>query len=139
MKTILTYDSKIQQGVIILFLLTTLTAILSENEFLAFAIIIEFFLIAIVQYTLNIIKFFNEKYVKTDSRKVYMFLSTYVVIGFFIWIVACIFYVKSLKDIFELLVFTWLILSPILILQSLCISFFDAKNNKEVINENTDL
>ncbi|SHK72353.1 hypothetical protein [Chryseobacterium polytrichastri] len=139
MKTILTYDSKIQQGVILLFLLTILIAIVSENEFLAFAIIIEFFLIAMVQYSLNTIKFFNKKYVRTDSRKVYMFLSTYVVIGFFIWILACVFYVKSLKDIFELLVFTWLILSPILILQSLCISFFDAKNNKEVINENTDL
>lgn len=139
MKTILTYDSKIQQGVIILFLLTILIAIVSENEFLAFAIIIEFFLIAIVQYILNIIKFFNKKYVKTDSRKVYMFLSTYVVITFFIWILACVFYVKSLKDIFELLVFTWLILSPVLILQSLCISFFDAKNNKEVINENINL
>lgn len=136
MKTILAYDSKIQQGVILLFILTLLIAVLSEKEFLAFAIIIEFFLIAIVQYTLNIIKFFNKKYVKTDSRKVYMFLSTYVVIGFFIWIFACIFYIKGLKDIFEILVFTWLILSPVLILQSLCISFFDAKNNEEVINEN---
>ncbi|AZA55403.1 hypothetical protein [Chryseobacterium sp. G0201] len=136
MKTILTYDSKIQQGVILLFVLTLFIAILTEKEFLAFAIIIEFFLIAIVQYTLNIIKFFNKKYIRTDSRKVYMFLSTYVVIGVFIWILACVFYVKSLKDIFEILVFTWLILSPILILQSLCISFFDANNNEEVINEN---
>lgn len=139
MKIILTYDSKIQQGVILLFILTILIAVLSEKEFLAFAIIIEFFLIAIVQYTLNIIKFFNKKYVRTDSRKIYMFLSTYVVIGFFIWILACIFYVKSLKDIFEILVFTWLILSPVLILQSLCISFFDAKNHKGVINENINL
>ncbi|MET3536163.1 hypothetical protein [Chryseobacterium limigenitum] len=135
MKTILTYDSKIQQGVILLFVLTLLIAVLSEKEFLAFAIIIEFFLIAIVQYTLNIIKFFNKNYVRTDSRKVYMFLSTYVVIGFFTWIFACVFYIKGLKDIFEILVFTWLILSPVLILQSLCISFFDAKN-KEVISEN---
>ncbi|ANF51991.1 hypothetical protein A0O34_16380 [Chryseobacterium glaciei] len=139
MKTILTHDSKIQQGVILLFILTILIAVLSKKEFLAFAIIIEFFIIAFVQYTLNIIKFFNKKYIKTESRKVYMFLSTYVVIGVFIWIFACVFYIKGLKDIFEILVFTWLILSPVLILQSLCISFFDAKNHKGVINENINL
>jgi len=136
MKTILKYDLRIQQSVILLFVLTLFIAILSGENFLVFTAIIEFFIIAFVQYTFNTIKFFNKKYVRTESRKVYMFLSTYVVIGFFIWMFACIFYVKSLKDIFEILVFTWLILSPVLILQSLCISFFDDKNNKGVINEN---
>ncbi|MCF2218484.1 hypothetical protein H9Q08_04120 [Chryseobacterium sp. PS-8] len=133
MKTILTYDLRIQQSLILLFLATILAAIITKQEFLGVVIIVEFFLIAVAQYSLNIIKAFSNKYVKTDSRKVYVFISTYVVIGFFILILSSLFKFEdpeqNLKNIFELMVMSWIFLSPILIIQSLMISFFDAKNN----------
>ncbi|BEV03696.1 MULTISPECIES: hypothetical protein [Chryseobacterium] len=133
MKTILTYDLRIQQSLILLFLATILAAIITKQEFLGVIIIVEFFLIAIAQYSLNIIKTFSKKYVKTDSRKVYVFISTYVVIGFLILILSSLFKFEdteqNLKNIFELMVMSWIFLSPILIIQSLMISFFDAKNS----------
>ncbi|NPA08095.1 MAG: hypothetical protein GXO46_03820, partial [Chlorobi bacterium] len=133
MKTILTYDLRIQQSLILLFLATILAAIITKQEFLGVIIIVEFFLIAIAQYSLNIIKTFSKKYVKTDSRKVYVFISTYVVIGFLILILSSLFKFEdteqNLKNIFELMVMSWIFLSPILIIQPLMISFFDAKNS----------
>ena len=133
MKTILTYDLRIQQSLILLFLATILAAIITKQEFLGVVIIVEFFLIAVAQYSLNIIKTFSNKYVKTDSRKVYVFISSYVVIGFLILILSSLFKFEdtkqNLKNIFELMVMSWIFLSPILIIQSLMISFFDAKNN----------
>jgi len=133
MKTILTYDLRIQQSLILLFLATILAAIITKQEFLGVVIIVEFFLIAVAQYSLNIIKAFSKKYVKTDSRKVYVFISTYVVIGFLILIFSSLFKFEdteqNLKNIFELMVMSWIFLSPILIIQSLMISFFDAKNS----------
>lgn len=133
MKTILTYDLRIQQSLILLFLATILTAIITQQEFLGVVIIVEFFLIAVAQYFLNIIKTFSKKYVKTDSRKVYVFISTYVVIGFLILILSSLFKFEdteqNLKNIFELMVMSWIFLSPILIIQPLMISFFDAKNS----------
>lgn len=133
MKTILTYDLRIQQSLILLFLATILAAIITKQEFLGVVIIVEFFLIAVAQYSLNIIKAFSNKYVKTDSRKVYVFISSYVVIGFLILILSSLFKYEdtkqNLKNIFELMVMSWIFLSPILIIQSLMISFFDAKNN----------
>lgn len=133
MKTILTYDLRIQQSLILLFLATILAAIITKQEFLGVVIIVEFFLIAVAQYSLNIIKAFSNKYVKTDSRKVYVFISSYVVIGFLILILSSLFKFEdteqNLKNIFELMVMSWIFLSPILIIQSLMISFFDAKNS----------
>lgn len=133
MKIILTYDLRIQQSLILLFLATILAAIITKQEFLGVVIIVEFFLIAVAQYSLNIIKAFSNKYVKTDSRKVYVFISTYVVIGFLILILSSLFKFEdtkqNLKNIFELMVMSWIFLSPILIIQSLMISFFDAKNS----------
>ncbi|OVE61637.1 hypothetical protein [Chryseobacterium mucoviscidosis] len=133
MKTILTYDLRIQQSLILLFLATILAAIITQQEFLGIVIIVEFFLIAVAQYSLNIIKAFSNKYVKTDSRKVYVFISSYVVIGFLILIFSSLFKFEdteqNLKNIFELMVMSWIFLSPVLIIQSLMISFFDAKNS----------
>jgi hypothetical protein len=133
MKTILTYDLRIQQSLILLFLATILAAIITKQEFLGVVIIVEFFLIAVAQYSLNIIKAFSNKYIKTDSRKVYVFISTYVVIGFLILILSSLFKFEdteqNLKNIFELMVMSWIFLSPILIIQSLMISSFDAKNS----------
>ncbi|WP_185205340.1 hypothetical protein [Chryseobacterium sp. C3] len=91
MKTVLTYDLRIQQSLILLFLATILAAIITKQEFLGVIIIVEFFLIAVAQYSLNIIKAFSKKYVKTDSREVYVFISTYVVIGFLILILSSLF------------------------------------------------
>lgn len=136
MKTFLTYDLRIQQTLILMFLATILAAIITQQESLWIVIVIEFFLIAFAQYSLNIIKTFSKKYVKTDSRKVYVFISTYVVIGFLILILSSLFKFEdteqNLKNIFELMVMSWIFLSPILIIQSLMISFFDAKN---IVNE----
>lgn len=129
MKTILRYDSKIQLVLIILFVLTLFAALFSDKDFMITILLIEFFLIAAVQYSLNVIKFFSKRYLKTDSRKVYMFLSTYVVTGFLILVIFNSFLPDELKNLFELMVITWMILSPILIFQSLFISCSDSKNN----------
>lgn len=135
MKTILRYDLKIQLGLIILFVLTLFAASFSDENFTITILLIEFFLIAAVQYSLNVIKFFSKKYLKTNSRKVYMFLSTYVVAGFFILVVFNPISINGLRDIFELMVISWMILSPVLIFQSLFISCSDSKNNvKSQIN-----
>ncbi|MFP3597114.1 hypothetical protein [Chryseobacterium sp. SIMBA_029] len=129
MKTILRYDSKIQLVLIILFVLTLFATLFSDENFIITILLIEFFLIAAVQYSLNVIKFFSKKYLKTDSRKIYMFLSTYVVTGFLILIIFNSFLADELKNLFELMVISWMILSPFLIFQSLFISCSDSKNN----------
>lgn len=129
MKTILRYDSKIQLTLIILFVLTLFSTLFSDENFIITILFIEFFLIAAVQYSLNVIKFFSKKYLKTDSRKVYMLLSTYVVTGFLILVIFNSFLPDELKNLFELMVITWMILSPVLIFQSLFISCSDSKNN----------
>jgi len=129
MKTILKYDSKIQLTLILLLVLTLFTRLFSDDNFTITILLVEFFLIAAVQYSLNVIKFFSKKYLKTDSRKIYMFLSTYVVTGFLILIIFNSFLANKLKDLFGLMAFSWIILSPILIFQSLFISRSDSKNN----------
>lgn len=129
MKTILKYDSKIQLTLILLLVLTLFTRLFSDDNFTITILLVEFFLIAAVQYSLNVIKFFSKKYLKTDSRKIYMFLSTYVVTGFLILIIFNSFLANELKDLFGLMAFSWIILSPILIFQSLFISRSDSKNN----------
>lgn len=138
MKTVLKYDSQIQSFTIALFLLSFIL-IKFFNEDIIFKLIVgEFFLIAIVQYTNNLIKFFSKEYPRTDSRYVYAFLSSYVVIGFIILILFSVFDVNkgsaSLKNIFELMVISWMILSPILIIQSLFISYSDKNLNNEKPN-----
>lgn len=129
MKTILKYDSKIQLTLILLLVLTLFTRLFSDDNFTITILLVEFFLIAAVQYSLNVIKFFSKKYLKTDSRRIYMFLSTYVVTGFLILIIFNSFLANELKDLFGLMAFSWIILSPILIFQSLFISCSDSKNN----------
>lgn len=133
MKKFLTYDLKIQQTLILLFVATLIIGVLLQKDFIGIILVVEFFLIAICQYSLNLIKFNSGKYVKTDSRKVYIFISTYVVIGFLLWILMILLNIRDesdgIKNIFELMVISWVFLSPILIIQSLLISFFDFKNN----------
>ncbi|OJX29916.1 MAG: hypothetical protein BGO86_05665 [Chryseobacterium sp. 36-9] len=131
MKTYLKYDSELKGILIASFLISFILINFLDGDFAVKLIIFEFFLIAIVQYTNNLIKFFSKIYIRTDSRYVYIFLSSYVVIGFILWILCSIFDVNkgstSLKNIFELMVISWLILSPILIIQSLLISYSDKK------------
>ncbi|MFC4163333.1 hypothetical protein ACFOWU_06700 [Epilithonimonas zeae] len=135
MKTYLKYDSELQGILIASFLISFILINFLDGDFAMKLIIFEFFMIAIVQYTNNLIKFFSKIYIRTDSRYVYIFLSSYVVIGFIIWALSSIFDINkgsiSLKNIFELMAISWLILSPILIIQSLVISYSDKKENYE--------
>ncbi|TDX86957.1 hypothetical protein [Epilithonimonas xixisoli] len=138
MKTILKYDSQIQSFTIALFLLSFIFIKFFSDDIISKLIVGEFFLIAIVQYTNNLIKFFSKEYIRTDSRYVYIFLSSYVVIGFIILILLSIFDIAKgnipLRHFFELLVISWMILSPILIIQSLLISYSDKNLNNEKPN-----
>ncbi|MGI9652999.1 hypothetical protein [Chryseobacterium sp. RLHN22] len=143
MKMLLKYDVNIQKTLILLFVVTLFTVMAMGQDFILIVLIIEFFLIAIFQYSLNLIKFNSKKYVQTDSRKVYIFLSTYVVIGFLTWLCLISLDIRdnsgNIKDIFELMMMSWLFLSPILMIQSLLISFFDFKNthSNHLNHENT--
>lgn len=143
MKTLLKYDVNIQKTLILLFVVTLFTVMVMGQDFILIVLIIEFFLIAMFQYSLNVIKFNSKKYMKTDSRKVYIFLSTYVVIGFLMWLCLISLDIRdnsgNIKDIFELMMMSWLFLSPILMIKSLLISFFDFKNthSNHLNHENT--
>jgi hypothetical protein len=130
MKTIFKYDVKIQQTFILLFVVIVFAGIISGENFFFGLIVIVFFLLATVQYTLNVLKFFNNNYLNTDSRKAYLFISTYVVISFFTSIGLAALNINALQSIVKTMVISWLIVSPVLIIQSLLISYFDEKNQK---------
>lgn len=130
MKTLLQYESKIQQILIAVFIVTIMTIIVFKKDLFSMAFIIQL----IVQYTLNTIKFFNKNYVRTDSRKPYMFLSTFVVLGFLAWKVSFVFHWDALDQLSGIMALSWTILTSILIFQSLFISLSDSKNNKESKN-----
>lgn len=138
MKTVLKYDSQIQSFTIALFLLSFILIKFFNEDIVSRLIVGEFFLIAIVQYTNNLIKFFSKEYPRTDSRYVYIFLSSYVVIGFIILVLLSVFDIARgnipLRHFFELVVISWMILSPILIIQSLLISYSDKNLNNEKPN-----
>lgn len=131
MKTLLQYESKIQQILIAIFIITIITIIVFKKDLFSMVFIIQFFVLAIVQYTLNTIKFFNKNYVRTDSRKLYMFLSTFVVLGFLTWKLSFVFHWVALDQLSGIMALSWTILTPILIFQSLFISLSDSKNKKE--------
>lgn len=132
MKTLIAYDLRIQQTLLILFLTTIITIAVTQKDFLYISIFVEFFLIAFVQYSLNIIKFLSKKYPKTDSRKVYIFVSTYIVITFLLFIVCRKINIKIDFDVVEWILISWIVLSPVLIIQSLVISFYDNENIKTI-------
>lgn len=74
MKTLFTFDLRIQQTLIILFLATSIAAGVMHKEFLCISIFVEFFLIAIVQYSLNIMKFLSENMQKkTQESCIFLF------------------------------------------------------------------
>lgn len=133
MKAIFKYDAKIQQTFILLFVVIVFAGIISGENFFFRLIVIVFFLLATVQYTLNVLKFFNNNYLNTDSRKAYMVISTYVVISFFTSIGSAALNINALQSIVKTMVISWLIVSPVLIIQSLLISYFDEKIKKRQI------
>lgn len=130
MKTLPTYDLRIQQTVIILFLVTIIAAAVMDHEFLCAGIFIEFFMIAVVQYSLNIIKYLSKEYPKKDSRKVYIFVSTYVVVTFLFFVLCRCIDVDFQYNFDVSIPISWIVLSPVLIIQSLVISFYDKKDKK---------
>ncbi len=132
MKTLIAYDLRIQQTLLILFLTTIIAIAVTQKDFLYISIFVEFFLIAFVQYSLNIIKFLSKKYPKTDSRKVYIFVSTYIVITFLLFIVSRKINIEINFDFVEWILISWIVLSPVLIIQSLVISFYDNENIKTI-------
>jgi hypothetical protein len=125
MKTLLKYDLRIQQTVILLFIATLLMALIIEIDCGFTVILIEFFLIAFVHYTLNLLKFYNKNYHRTQSRTVYIFVSSYVVITFLFFVLRGYLKLNFYTDIIDWMPLSWIILSPVLILQSLIISFYD--------------
>lgn len=130
MKTLLTYDLRIQQTVIILFMATIFAVAVKGHDFLYISIFIEFFLVAVVQYSLNMIKLLSKEYPRRNSRKVYIFVSTYVVVTFLFFILCRCFEVDFHYDFPEWVPISWIALSPVLIIQSLVISFYDKEDNK---------
>lgn len=128
MKTLLKHEFKIQLILIITLLSTFITCITLEDRLFSKIFIIDFFVLAFVQYTLNVIKFFNKKYLKTDSRIFYIYISTFVVVSFLLYLSSDFLNAKVLLNILEVVGISWVILSPILIFQSLCISWSDSKN-----------
>ncbi|WP_027386072.1 hypothetical protein [Chryseobacterium gregarium] len=130
MKTVFKYDSQVQQTLILLLAAAFFISIISGKDvfFILFAIM--FFLLAAVQYTVNVMKFFSRDYIKTDSRKAYMFISTYVVVTFLSGIGSSALNIPGLENILGIMVISWLVVSPVLMIQSLLISYFDAKNRE---------
>lgn len=130
MKTLLQYDLRIQQAVVLLFIGTLLTVIIMEPAFGFKLLLFEFFLMAVAQYTLNLLKFFRNNYYRTSSRKVYIFVSSYVVITFLFFILRRVLKLDFYSDFIDWMPLTWLLLSPILITLSVVISFYD-RNEQE--------
>ncbi|SDI61027.1 hypothetical protein SAMN05421846_110117 [Chryseobacterium taeanense] len=130
MKTLLKYDFRIQQTVILIFIITLLMLAITKNESLITLAQIEFFLLAILQYTLNIAKFYNKNYVRTHSRIIYTFISTYVIITFLLFILCLSLKYPILNNFLEWMPVSWLIASPVLIILSLSISFSDRKKKQ---------
>lgn len=133
MKTLLKYELVIQLILIIILLSTFITYISVEDRLFSKMFIIDFFVLAFVQYTINITKFFNKKYLKTDSRNFYIYAATFVVISFLLYLLSEELDAKTLVDILGAVGITWVILSPILIFQSLLISWSDLKYERNRI------
>lgn len=127
MKTLLKYDLRIQQTIILLFIITLLMLAITKNESLITLAQIEFFLLAILQYTLNIVKFYNKNYARMHSRIIYIIVSTYVVITFLLFILCLSLKYTVLNNFLKWTPVSWLAASPFLIMQSLGISFYDRK------------
>ena len=134
MKTILKHESRVQENLIgLLFILIILAYIV--ERYVPIIIIVDIFLIAIFQYSINLIKFFQRDYLKTNSRKAYIFLSTYSLLMFLGLISFNLFNLNLSNFFINLFIWSLVILPPILIIQSLLISYSD----KNLIDEKSDI
>ena len=132
MKTLLKNESKIQEFLVSIFLLTIIIAFIAKVNFFSWALVVEFFLIAIFQYSINLIKFFQTDYTKTQSKKLYVLISTYGVLAIMGLLSFKFFDLDYSSNIFGIFIWSLMILPPILIIQSLRISYSDKtlKNEK---------
>ncbi|KQK25278.1 hypothetical protein AR438_12175 [Chryseobacterium aquaticum] len=128
MKTFLKHEFKIQLMLITVLLSTFVLALTLNDPTFSKVFIIDFFLLALVQYIVNIIKHHNIQFLKTDSRYFYIYFSTFVVVSFLLYLSSDFLNATVLLNILEVVGISWVILSPILIFQSLCISWSDSKN-----------
>ncbi|WP_152909197.1 hypothetical protein [Chryseobacterium sp. Hurlbut01] len=128
MKTFLKHEFKIQLMLITVLLSTFVLALTLNDPTFSKVFIIDFFLLALVQYIVNIIKHHNIQFLKTDSRYFYIYFSTFVVVSFLLYLSSDFLNAKVLLNILEVVGISWVILSPILIFQSLYISWSDSKN-----------
>lgn len=126
MKNLLKYDEIIQQVLIILFFLLIVCSVTIDLEFILLFYII-FITIAVYQYSVNIFKFIRKEFVNTIARKVYIWLSTYIVVTFLLAITSIRVDVGIFNFLMEGALVTWIVLTPILIILSLFISFGDSK------------
>lgn len=125
MKTLFKYDFRIQLVVILIFTASLFLLALTKNEVLMTLIKVEFFILAIVQYTVNIAKFYSKSYVRTLSRIIYISVSGYVLVSFLLFILGLQLNYRMVNDFFEWMPVSWLAATPVLIVQSLIISFYD--------------
>lgn len=125
MRTLLKYDFRIQLVVILIFTATVILLALTKNGFLTILIRTEFFILAIVQYTLNIAKFYSKNYLRTLSRIIYISVSSYVVVSFLLFILGIKLNYTVINNFFEWMPISWLAAAPVLIIQSLVMSFYD--------------
>lgn len=134
MKTLFKYDFRIQLVSILIFTATLIMIALTKNEVLMTLIKVEFFLLAIVQYTLNIAKFYSKSYLRKLSRIIYISVSSYVVVSFLLFILGIQLNYRIVNDFFEWMPVSWLAATPVLIVQSLIMSFYD--RDKQELKEN---
>lgn len=134
MKTILKYESRVQENLIGL-LLILIIATVAGLDFLGIVLLIDFFLIAIFQYTINLTKFLQRNYKNTLTRKIYVFLSTYSLLMFLGLISFKLFDLNLSNFFLNLFIWSLVILPPILIIQSLLISYSD----KNIFYEKSDI
>lgn len=130
MKTLFTLESKIQGFLIGLFLVVIIICLKFKSDESKITFTTIFFSIAIFQYLINVIKFFSADYSNTNLLKVYMILSTFVVVSLLIFILSHNINPSDsnpLKDFIPLFFLIYMILSPILIIFSLVIGFEDNK------------
>ena len=130
MKTLFTLESKIQGFLVGLFLVVVIICLKFKSDESKITFTTIFFSIAIFQYLINVIKFFSADYSNTNLRKVYMILSTFVVVSLLIFILSHNinpYDSNPLKDFIPLFFLIYMVLSPILITFSLVIGFEDKK------------
>lgn len=125
MKNLLKYDFRIQLVAILIFATTLVLIAITKNEVLMTLIKIEFFILAIVQFTFNIAKFYSKNYVRRLSRIIYISVSSYVVVSFLLFFLGIKLNYRIVNDFFEWMPVSWLAATPVLIVQSLLMSFYD--------------